>query len=380
MLNDKVETQEPLERVTLWGPQGSFSPEIIPPPQRDTQALNLFQSFLCNEHEAGSLSNVITLWELIPKYTGDYLNSQGESIPNDFKRQFTIYDSTFTLTMFPGTYYPNRKSAKPQRRFPGVREQIVEQALIHLACIQAQAEEVNGEVSYYITFSIREIGSILKAMGRTHSNTQIREALEVLSSSIMTITREGENATSSRNPIIPSFTRAEIKSGDLSGKDNWKIKLHPLVTHAIKTVGYRQFQYDLSKDLAPWAGYLQRQMHYAAPNISSENPLKIKLSELRNRTPGLIHKATVTSIKAVERELTKMQDSGLVETFVIDEIFAKRPGRGRPSPIDAEFTLFPGIDWVRHVKAGHKRLTVTERSLGLGRSQRAVRQMNLPLL
>jgi hypothetical protein len=138
--------------------------------------------------------------------------------------------------------------------------------------------------------------------------------------------------------------------------------------------------YDLSTDLVSWAAYLQRQMHYAAPNISCDNPLVIKLSDLRNRTPGLNHKSVITAIKVVEHELNKMQNIGLVTTFETKEVFPRRPGRSRPSPIDAEFTLFPGTDWVKHVKAGHKRLTVTERALGLGRSQRAVRQMNLPLL
>ncbi|WGK63556.1 hypothetical protein QAO71_17455 (plasmid) [Halopseudomonas sp. SMJS2] len=379
MRNENTEAPETEEKVVFWGPQGSFSPTVFPPPQREAAALALFQSFLCNsEAEAIGLSNVITLWELIPKYTADNLNYLDE-IPNDYQKEFQIYGGKFKLTLFPGTYYPNKKSNKPKRRFPGVREQVVEQALIYLACQQAQAEEVNGEISYFITFSIREMAMVLKAMGRTHSHGQIREALEVLSSSVMTIKKEGTSETSNRNPIVPSFTRTTSHDETISGKDNWKIQLHPLVTHAIRNVGYRQFQYDMGADLAPFASYLQRQMHFLAPNISSEHPLTIRLTELRNRTPGLDHKTIRASINALKRELGKMEDAGFVNQFDIAPIFPKRSAPGRPAPVDAEVTIYPGSDLVRHVKAGSKRLTVSERALGLLRSQRDSRQKTLPL-
>jgi hypothetical protein len=379
MRNENSEVVDTEEQVVFWGPQGSFSPKIFPPADREPAALGLFQSFLSNsEAEAAGLSNVITLWELIPKYTGDSLNYLDE-IPNDHQREFQIYGGKFNLTLFPGTYYPNRKSKQPKRRYPGVREQNIEQALIYIACQQAQAEEVNGEISYYITFAIREIAVVLKAMGRTHSHGQIREALEVLSSSVMTIRKEGGNEASSRNPIVPSFTRTTSDNDTILGKDNWKIQLHPLVTHAIKNVGYRQYQYDVGLELASFACYLQRQLHYLAPNISHEHPLTIRLTELRNRTPGLDLKTIRASINALQRELIKMKEGGFVSDFDIAPVFPKRSLPGRPAPVDAEITIYPGNDLVRHVKAGSKRLNVSERALGLLRSQRDSRQKTLPL-
>jgi|TARA_R110001606_G_scaffold66971_1_gene153650 hypothetical protein len=374
------------DKTFLWGPQGSFDPEVIPAPDRDVGALQLFQSFLCNnEDEAAGLSNVLTLWELIPKYTADQLNYL-DVLPNDYQTDFTIYNNKFKLTVFPGTYYPKgpkNKSdveAAPKRRFPGFREQVVEQALIHLATQQARAELVNNKVSYYVTFSIRELYSVLRSMGRSQSHYQIREALEVLTSSIITIKSSGGTETTSRYPIVPSFSNTSSADELVKGRDVWKIALHPLVINAIQNSTYRQYPLAPSVPLAGFAAYLLRQMFFSAPNISGAHPLKVSLLDLSSRTPGLEMKTMRASINAMIRELDKMRDGGLLEEYEVIEILPKRKGRGRPAPVDAEFVLYPGTSWIRDVKAGSKRLALTEKALGLARSQRDSRQKSLPFL
>ncbi|CAM4137356.1 hypothetical protein VRRI112168_15560 [Vreelandella rituensis] len=370
------------KQIMLWGAEGAFTPGISTPETRDVEALRLFQSFLCNSaDERTKLSNVIMLWETVPKYSGEILNSvKNEELPNAHEVDFAIADHPFKMTLFPGTYYPT-KNSKPLRRYPGAREQAVEQALIHLACDQAEMHRVDGETLYRVQFSIRDMARVLKAMGSTLSHAQVRQALEVLSSTIMTI-KEGNDQRSSdkRHPILPSFDRIQSKEGLKQGKDVWRVQLHPLVSHAIRNVTYRQYPLSHTFGFTPYASYLIRQMHYLAPNISPAHPFTFRIQALRATTPGLNHKKISGSINALKRELEKMKVAGLLEDFHVEEIFPKRRPRGRPSPIDAEFTLHPGKDWIQHVMAGSRRMGENERTLGLPRSQRKARQETLPLL
>ncbi|ASL28919.1 hypothetical protein E0E54_13780 [Azotobacter chroococcum] len=371
------------EKIFLWGPAGCFEPEIVPPGQRDLEALRLFQSFLCNnETERTGLSNVIMLWEQIPKFSAEHLNDKSGIVPNDYKVDFTIAGHPFRLTLFPGTYYPKVCKSDPKRRFPGAREQAVEQALNHIACAQAETHEVNGETLYRVCFTTREVARTLKGMGSTLSHGQIREALEVLSSTTMTISSRSEDGIKheARRPILPSFERTTTDSDMAVGKDVWSAHLHPLVSNAIRNVTYRQYPVAHTLGFAPFAAFLIRQMHYMAPNISTNHPFSFRLVALKEMTPGLHHKRLRDSIRAMIRELDKMKESGLLHDYQCEEVFPARRLNGRPAPIDAEFTLYPGKDWVKHVMAGSKRMLVAEKSLGLPRSRRSERQMNLPLL
>ena len=81
---------------------------------------------------------------------------------------------------------------------------------------------------------------------------------------------------------------------------------------------------------------------------------------------------------ALTKELNKMKVDGLLEDYDIEEIFPVRRPRGRPTPIDFEVTLYPGKEWIKNVKAASTRVSVTEQSLGLRRSERGQRQLTLP--
>lgn len=369
--------------ISLLGPGGDFMPYAIPPEKRDTEALTLFQSFLCNSpQERAELSNVIMLWELVPRFAGDSLNSLEQSeLPNAFQKEFVVSDKTFELTVFPGTYYPQKSDkGRSLRRFPGAREQAVEQALIRLASDQAEIEKIDGEVHYYVRFSIRDLARLLKGMGSTQSHGQIREALEVLSSAIMTLSIKGEVTDTERTPILPKFRRRHNDAMSAGGTDMWLVQLHPIVSHAIRNAIYRQFPVSHTKGFKPFSAYLIRQMYFMAPNISPAHPFTFSLAALRETTPGLNHQRVSGSLKALEKELDKMLESGLLKDYHVEKIFPARRPRGKPTPIDATITLYPGDDWIRHVMKGSKRLTVTEQSLGLPRSERANRQMTLPML
>mgnify|MGYP003407007056 FL=1 len=369
------------EEIKLFSKEGVFTPRLISPENRPNEALRLFQGFLCNnEPERAALGNVIALWEQIPKYSGEHLNTVDGIVPNDHVIDFTIGNRPARITLFPGTFYPNKNNHTPQRRFPGVKEQAVEQAIIHHACLQAETYSAKGEVSYYVTFSRRALARTLSVMGSTLSNTQIRESIEVLSSSIMTIGSSSNLLKDNRDPILPGIERHSFESHDSDGDDIWRVKLHPLIAHAIQNVTYRQFPMSITKNYTPAGAYLIRYMHYIVPNISIGTPFTFRLTEMKRLTAGLNHIRLSGSMNAVIKELDKMKVDGLLDDYEVKEIFPVCRPRGRPSPLDFEIILLPGREWVKNVKAASTRVSVSEKSLGLPRSERSQRQLTLPNL
>lgn len=372
------------ENAVLHGHDDRFVLPVKPvePHLKAQEALRLFGSFLCNSaEEARELGNVIMIWEQIPKFAAEYLNNAEGDVPNDCVIEFSLGDRPAKLTLFPGTFYPKKKGAPPRRRFPGVREQAVEQALIHQACIQAEEQTVNGHTSYFVSFTINALGRTLKQMGSTLSSSQIREALEVLSSSVMTIEHGTDLIYDNRETILPRFDRnKQSRFTGNNGDDLWRVKLHDLIGHSIKHATYKQFPFAAMKNYSPQGAFLLRRMHFIKANVSEVAPYMFKLSEIQRLTPGLSHVRLSTSLAALSRELDKMVAEGLLDHYEVENVFPARRTRGRPTPCDFDITLFPGREWIKNMKAGAVRLNVVERRLGLPRSARQQRQLTLPNL
>lgn len=369
--------------ITLRGPHHTYIPDgAVAPHERASTALSLFQSFLCNSpEERANLSNVILLWEKIPRFTGDRLNRQ-KTLPNEHVSHFEVNGHPFQLSMLPGTYHENRNGERRAiRRYPGIREQAVEQALIQVATDQAQCAQEDGKTHYYVHFSIRQLAQRLKSIGSSQSNVQIRAALEVLNSAVMGLTMLSDNGKpiTERTAIIPLFRRRADDEDQVAGTDEWVVKLHPIVGNSIRNVTYRQFPISETTGYRPFGAHLIRRMFFSAPNISESHPYSFSLMELSRETPGLDQSRFSYQVNALEVELEKMKEDALITRYDVDVQYTNTGTRGRPSPCDAEITLYPGEKWVKNVKSASKRQTLSEQSLGLPRSQRTMRQQTLPL-
>lgn len=342
-------------------------------------ALDLFGSFLVNSpEEAKSFGNVLVGWDQIPKFSADHLNNKDGQVPNAHSVDFRINGQEARLTLFPGTYYP-KKGSKPMRRYPGVKEQQVEQALIHHATIQAEEHSIDGDTAYYVTFTINALARWLKAMGSTMSNTQIRQALDVLSSSVMTLSYGEDLKLDNRDTILPSFDRNNNSKEGNNGDDIWRVKLHKLIVQSILKVTYRQYPIGQLKHYGPVGASIMRRIHYIMTNVSEGQPYKFTVLEMKMVTAGLNHVRLSGSMQAIQRELERMQVDNYLNHFTVEEIFPEVRGRGRPTPIDYRFTLYPGPEWIKNMKAGSLRQKITEQRMGLPRSGRDERHQQLIL-
>ena len=368
--------------VTLHSVRGAKVVQSKPVPAASVSvvAIDLFGNFLVNSSkDAKEYGNVLVGWDQIPKFSADHLNNKDGIVPNDHTVNFHLSGQEGKLTLFPGTYYP-KKDGQPMRRFTGVKEQQVEQALIHHATMQSEEQTVDGKTSYFVTFTINALRRQLQAMGSTMSNAQIRHALEVLSSSVMTIQYGGEQKFDKRAPILPSFDRNHLTTSEgNNGDDLWRVQLHQIVVESILKVTYRQYPIGQLKDYSPVGAALLRRLHYIA-NVSESVPYKFTVSDMKLATAGLTHVRLSGSMNAICKELDRMIEDNYLVNYTVDDIFPVVRGRGRPVPIDYRFTLFAGPQWIKNVKAGSLRQSVTEQRLGLPRSKREERHQQMMLI
>lgn len=351
----------------------------VDPDKASVVALDLFGSFLVNSpEEAKGFGNVLVGWDQIPKFSAEHLNNKDGQVPNDHSVNFRISGQEAKLTLFPGTFYP-KKGSKPMRRYPGVKEQQVEQALIHHATIQAEEQTMNGDTTYYVTFTINALARWLKAMGSTMSNTQIRQALDVLSSSVMTLSYGEDLKLDNRDTILPSFDRNNNSKDGNNGDDIWRVKLHKIIVQSILKVTYRQYPIGQLKHYSPVGAAIMRRIHYIITNVSEGQPYKFTCQEMKMVTAGLNHVRLSGSMQAISKELERMKGDDYLESYTVEEIFPEVRGRGRPTPIDYRFTLYPGPEWIKNMKAGSMRQNITEQRLSLARSKRPDRHNQLLL-
>lgn len=355
--------------------------EPVTAENRPVVALDLFSSFLANStEEAKRYGNVLGVWDQIPKFSAEHLNTKDGQVPYAHQVDFQINGQTAKLTLFPGTFFPTQHS-KAMRRYPGVKEQLVEQALIHHASLQGEEHMADGGTCYSVTFTISALGRQLNAMGSTMSNAQIRQALEVLSSSVMTLSYGEGLKRRNRDTIFSSFDHnATRKQSGNNGNDIWRVRLHALVVQSILKVTYRQYPISHLKHYSPVGAALLRRIHYIATNVSEEQPYKFTITEMKMITAGLNHIRLAGSMQALRKELERMQADHYLTRFTVEDIFASVRGRGRPVPIDYRVTLYPGPQWIKNMKAGSMRQNIIEQRLGHPRSKRQERQQHMTLL
>jgi hypothetical protein len=129
--------------------------------------------------------------------------------------------------------------------FPGAREEILEEVLRKLATERrAEAYEattgINAGTKFVgIFFTLYEVFVELKRVGKSYSYLEIREGLEIMNRSILTI----QSIDNSINLSAPFFPIKVIADKANSNENRNFVCFHPMVTEAIRSLKYRRYNY-----------------------------------------------------------------------------------------------------------------------------------------
>lgn len=218
--------------------------------------------------------------------------------------------------------------------FPGPREECVEDVIRMLASNGDPAITYHAETGYQlisISFSLYQVFTELKALGKCYSYAEIREALNILNAASLEISSDYPDKVP---PLRAAFFPVKNFVKNAQGNDRCQITFHPAVSSALFRHEIRQFDYQtaLMKLDRHYTRLLYKRLshRFIQAGIGTYN---IKLSTLIAswKTPAANFWKDAT--------LVKMVLDDLVENRVIESGYTIEPIKDGKKTIDQKITV-----------------------------------------
>lgn len=334
---------------------------LIPPTEADFKGnqLDLFRSFLCNtDDERGQLSNTFDLWDSIPRYAMsrqqmDKIRKEKgflslQHIPFQYRQR------PFEVRIQAARIY-DEKTKTETDYYPSASEELVEDALRKIAAEQLNAFFDKPNYRSGVVFSLHMLREELKLRGHARSYQQIILSLNILARSTIEIrTLDGEKGEGFS--ISGYFSGLAAVSKNKLAKDpqaKWIVQFHPLVTQAIDTLTYRQFNYaqmmSHSTQLARWL-HKQLSLKFTFASLTAP-PFDMRYSTIKRDSALLNSYARERdAIAALDAAWSELKTSGVLMKVEKNEVLGSRS-----KLVDIVYTLTPSHKFATEMKAANKR-------------------------
>jgi hypothetical protein len=330
----------------------SRSAKLVKPCSKDfeNKQLDLFQTFV--ENDQGDHSNLIELWDAVPKF---HINKRKQNALRNADGFLPTYNYNFVHRgrSFDVKISPARieTSKGDKEYYPGTREELVEDALRKIACAKDHAylkESRSG-----VTFSLYRLRQELAETGHTFSFQELQESLEIMNSCSIGIQSivDDEHRMTLRTSILPnliSVTRESHK--DNWARSKWYADFASLVTESIHNNTFRQYNY---KQMMTFPSQLERWLYKRLAHnyvqASLDNKYNIKLSSIQ-RDSGLL------LLKQIRHQMRKLND--VLETMIKKKILISYeidPVKEKRKLLDVHYALQPHPEFINEIKASNLR-------------------------
>lgn len=249
--------------------------------------------------------------------------------------------------------------------YPGSREECVEEALRKFSTQPGRFNESKCSVS----FSLYDLRKELKSLGHTYTYDELRQALDILAKSSLTIqTRAADgdkiDITSTYLPFLILRSKNKksknyVDEKDIAEEDKDNVDatlcdavLHPLISRGIERGDFRLYHYSTSMRLTnSLAKILNRELSMRWRNASPSHPYRFHLVEFLSNTARGLSKRMPEDFRAVNLALTELVKEGVLSEFKSTPI-KKLKGKGA---IDYIYEVLPTNKFVGMMIDGHRR-------------------------
>lgn len=249
--------------------------------------------------------------------------------------------------------------------YPGSREECVEEALRKFSTQPGRFNEAKCSVR----FSLYDLRKELKSLGHTYTYDELRQALDILAKSSLTIqTRaaDGDKIDITSNYLPFLILRSKNKKSknyvdekDIAEEDKDKgdatlcdAVLHPLISRGIELGDFRLYHYSTSMRLTnSLAKILNRELSMCWRNASPTHPYRFHLVEFLSNTARGLSKRMPEDFRAVNLALTELVKEGVLSQFKSTPV-KKLKGKGA---IDYVYEVLPTNKFVGMIIDGHRR-------------------------
>lgn len=332
-----------------------------PPLPVQTTQFDLFHNFLGKDK-----ANSVEVWESIPKYfftpamVARLRTKDGHADPHE--RAFKYDGMDCSVIIHPAQI---KVKGKWLSFFPGVGEELVEEALKKILTDQRNGIHNPKDKLTWVSFTLGQIEKELKARGRTRSKLEIKHSIQVMSRCMITLYR-GDECDEWEGGILENLWKVSRDKYLADNDAHHVASLPDFITNAINSLEYRQFSFDrlLSCDtqLSRWiykqlihsftyAEYGKTNYHFMYSDLARDSGLLNQVRPNDNR-------------RKVGAALDELVKRGVLANWKPDEHY-----KGRKIT-DVKYTVYPSRVFVAEQMAASKRITNNDRDLEI--SQKSV--------
>lgn len=311
---------------------------------------DLFTQFVTNDESI--VSNTVEVWESIPKYFFTPKQVQKLRTPtghaNPYKWAYRYNNIDCEVKIQPALV--EQKDGSYKAFFPGMTEELIEESLKKILADQRYGIHDADKNETWIRFTLSMIKKELKARGKTRSLNEIKHSIEIMSSCLITLYKEGKEVW--RGSILQDLVTVGRDEYLADAKAQHIARLPLFISHAINQLEYRQFNYDrlmsCTDQLTRWI-YKQLIHRYRQANII--NDYHFMYSSLE-RDSGLLQQGRVNdNRRKVLAALDELKERKVLQNYKCD---IKKEGR---RIVDVKYTVVPATNFVGEQKAANKRDT-----------------------
>lgn len=317
--------------------------------QSTPEQLELFKSLYKDQE---GYSNTVELYDVMPKYYFGGVSREAGKYLDNLHREFQCRDKQYKITITPASL--TMKDSSTKHFYPSQREELVEDVIrkfmltqsIYLAEKQAEHPDrpEKQRSNAAVKFTYYEIQQELSKRGHGYNISEIKQAIEICSKSIIETT--DENGVTMVSTIFP-FVGKENNKNIKGGKNRVVVMLHPLVTRSINEGTYRAINYEkvMSYKMA-LSRWLHKKISHYYTQIGKENPYPIKLSTIIRDSGMKQYEKISHTILQVKKALDEMKKNDTLSSYVV-EIDKKENSR---VIVDAKFLLYASNSFISEVK------------------------------
>ena len=327
---------------------------IVESPMPETQRLlSLFQTFYGPKETHAHLSNVIDLWDVAPKFVSTERREAGQD-GDCLERTFEWRRKPHCLRVEPATL--TRADGSPYRLLPTGREELVEASLRKIALLPGHGfvATEDGLTVIGVRFSQSMLRREMARLGHAIAYENLMESLAVLSHCRVGIAPMGAQLGIRRSPILCALGWVNRADWHADRDAQWSAHFHPMVSNALLSFGYRQFDHDqMMAYRIALARWLHRHMASDCRNAGIMHPVKILLSFAIANSGLLNHGRLRDSAGAMEDALEEMKSAGRkpVRTYERTPVMEGR------KIADVQYVIHPSLEFIGMSKAANRRQT-----------------------
>ena len=312
--------------------------------------LELFSQFVTND--LSQVSNTIELWERIPKYF--FTSKQVEKLrtidglAKPFEWAYKENENEYTVSIQPALI--KQKDRKYKAFFPGVTEELVEEALKKIFSDQQYAIHDPEKTESWIKFTLGMIQKALKTKGRSRSIDEIKQAIEVMNKCHIALYKNKKEIWS--GAILQDLVTVG-REEYLASTDTHHIARLPLfISHSINNLDYRQFNYDrlmsCNEQLTRW---LYKRLINRFTQASHITTYSCMYSDIKQASGLLQQNKEGNNRSKILSAFEELKEKGVIQSYVTDERKTAR------AITDVKYTIKATPQFIKEQIASNKRTT-----------------------